>query len=87
MRTIYIDSNYKCHISNDGNLSAVETDFFDDKCDAFVEGFCYDTSNGYVQIYSWRPLAELDAAQREYERGLLEEYEALVNELYAEVTA
>ena len=38
MRTIYIDSEFKCHVSNDGNMSAVETNFFDGKCDAFVEG-------------------------------------------------
>lgn len=70
MRTIYIDSSYKCHIVNDGTMTAVETDSFDGKCDAFVEGYCYDISKGYVKIYPWKPLSELDAAQRQYEKDL-----------------
>ena len=80
MRTIYIDSDYRCHVTNDGTMTAVETDFFDGKCDTFVEGYCYDTRNGYVQIYPVKPFSELDAAQREYERKLLEEYEAALAE-------
>ena len=80
MRTIYIDSDYRCHVTNDGTMNAVETDFFDGKCDTFVEGYCYDTRNGYVQIYPVKPFSELDAAQREYERKMLEEYEAALAE-------
>lgn len=80
MRTIYIDFDYRCHVTNDGTMTAVETDFFDGKCDTFVEGYCYDTRNGYVQIYPVKPFGELDAAQREYERKLLEEYEAALAE-------
>ena len=80
MRTIYIDSDYRCHVTNDGTMNAVETDFFDGKCDTFVEGYCYDTRNGYVQIYPVKPFSELDAAQREYERKLREEYEAALAE-------
>lgn len=75
MRTIYIDSNYRCHPVNDGTMTAVETDFFDGKCDTFVEGYCYDTRNGYVQIYPVKPFSELDAAQREYERERLADME------------
>jgi hypothetical protein len=62
-------------------MTAVETDFFDGKCDAFVEGHCYDTSKGYVQIYPWKSNVELDAAQREYERQMLAEYEAELAEM------
>ena len=80
MRTIYVDSDYRCHVTNDGTMTAVETDFFDGKCDTFVEGYCYDTRNGYVQIYPVKPFSELDATQREYERILLEEYEAALAE-------
>lgn len=80
MRTIYVDSDFKCHVADDGTMTAVETDFFDGKCDTFVEGYCYDTRNGYVQIYPVKPFGELDAAQREYERKLLEEYEAALAE-------
>lgn len=79
MRTIYIDSEFKCHIVDDGTMTAVETDSFDGKCDAYIEGYCYDTSKGYVQIYPWKPYAELDNAQREYERQLLAEYAEALN--------
>lgn len=82
MRTIYIDSDYKCHVADDGTMTAVETDFFDGKCDTFVEGFCCDTSKEYTPIYPWKPMKELDAAQREYEKQLLAEYEtALENSI------
>ena len=45
MKTIYIDSEYKCHISNpEGTfrevvLSASARTFFSDKCTAFIEGY------------------------------------------------
>ena len=77
MRRIYIDSANKCHTVNDGTMTPVETDFFDGKCDAFVEGYCYETKeNGYA-IFPWQPYSELDAAQRQYEQALLAEYEAM----------
>lgn len=87
MKTIYVDSEYKCHVTNDGTMTAIETDSFDGKCDAYIEGCCYDTSKEYIQVYPWKSFAELDAAQRAYEKAQLAEYEALINELYAEVTA
>ena len=86
MRTIYIDSDYRCHVTNDGTMNAVEADFFDGKCDTFVEGYCYDDSKGYVQIYPWKPYNELDSAQREYEKQMLADYEAFLDELYREVS-
>ena len=39
MRTVYIDSDFKCHVADDGARKAAQTDFFDGKCDAFVEGY------------------------------------------------
>ena len=75
MRTIYIDSEYKCHPSNDGTMTAVETSFFDGKCHTFIEGYCYDDSKDYTPIYPWKPYNELYAAQREHERQLLADAE------------
>jgi hypothetical protein len=73
---IYIDSEKHCHTTNpDGIYREVEHPFFDDKRQIVVEGYCYDDSKGYVQIYPWKPYDELDAAQREYERQMLAEYE------------
>jgi hypothetical protein len=85
MRTIYIDSDFKCHISNDGTMTAVETDFFDGKCDAFVEGYrfvpageTWARSDGEVftgkMIAPWKDYHVLDGTQRAYELGLLAEY-------------
>ena len=71
MKTIYIDADFKCHVTAADDLKATETDFFDGKCDEYIEGYCYNDSKGYVQIYPWKPYSELDAAQREYERELL----------------
>lgn len=86
MKTIYIDSEFKCHISNDGTMTAVETDFFDGKCDAFVEGYrfvpegeSWTREDGVVfdgeMVTPWKDYAELDNAQREYERGKLADAE------------
>ena len=70
--TIYVDSIGHCHRIDDGTMTAVETAFFVGKCDAVVEGYCYDTSKGYVQIYPWKPMSELEAAQAQYERDMAE---------------
>lgn len=75
MRTIYIDSEFKCHITNDGTTTPVETEAFDGMCDEYIEGMCYDNSNGYVKRYPWKDYNELDAAQREYERQKLADAE------------
>lgn len=89
MRTIYIDSDFKCHTTNDGTLTQVETDFFDGKCDTMIggyrlvpEGQSWTRSDGTVfrgeMIAPWKPWQELDAAQRGYER---ERYAAMAAEL------
>lgn len=81
MRTIYIDSESKCHASNDGTMTEAQTDFFNGKCDAFIEGYCYEPE--IVKIYPWKPYAELAAAQKQYERDLADraELEAAYNYL------
>lgn len=98
MKTIYIDSEFKCHVSDDGTMRSVETNVFDGKCDAFIEGYrfipageSWTRSDGVTftgeMVAPWMDYAELDAAQRAYEKDLLAEYEALIDELYSEVTA
>lgn len=84
MKTIALDSKFKCHVTNDGTMREVETDAFDGKCDAFIEGYrfvpdgeSWTRSDGVVftgeMIAPWKDYAELDAIQREYERQLLKE--------------
>ncbi len=90
--TIYIDNDYKCHVADDGTMTAVDTDAFDGKCDAYIEGYRFVPSgetwtreDGVLfvgeMIAPWRPWAELDAAQREYEREQLAQYESALSEI------
>lgn len=85
MKTIYLDSDFKCHISVADGRTQVETDAFDGKCDAYIEGYrfipagqTWTRADGVVftgeMIAPWKSWVELDAAQREYER---ERYQAL----------
>lgn len=85
MRIIYIDSDNHCHSINDNTMISIETDFFDGKCDAFVEGYCIelDDNNNIQKVYPWKPYSDLDDVQREYEKQLLLQYKAQSEE-YAE---
>lgn len=84
---IYLDSDFKCHTTDDGTLTPVETKAFDGKCDTYIEGYrfvpegkTWVREDGVVfsgeMVSPWKPWQELDKAQREYER-----------EQYAAVTA
>ena len=86
MKTIYVDSEFKCHVTDDGTMTVVETDFFDGKCDAFIEGYrfipegeSWTRPDGTVfygeMIAPWKDYAQLDAAQREYEKKQLADAE------------
>lgn len=89
---IYIDSEFKCHTSNDGTMTEVETTFFDGKCQTFVEGYRFVPSceswtreDGTVftgeMIAPWKDYAELDNAQREYEKALIADMQNALNTL------
>lgn len=89
---VFIDSEYKCHTTNSGHFREVDTDFFDDKCKEYIEGTrfvpngeTWTRADGTVfageMIAPWKPWDELDAAQREYERKLLAEYEQALSEI------
>ena len=94
MRTIYIDPDFKCHVSDDGTMTAVDTDFFDGKCPAYIEGYRFvPDGETWVRedgvaflgemIAPWKPWKELDDAQREYERQQIAAYEAALSEIEA----
>ena len=81
----YIDSEYKCHTTAAEGRRAVETDFFDSKCPAFIEGYRYipegetwTRSDGTVfngeMIAPWKDSNILAAYQEQYE-AMLEEQE------------
>lgn len=89
---VYIDKEFKCHTTNDGTMTEIETDAFDGKCQTFIEGCrfiptgeSWTRDDGTVftgeMVAPWKPFAELDAAQREYERELAEAARILLGEV------
>lgn len=88
MKTIYLDKEYRCSVTEtESTIQSVETDFFDGKCDACIEGYRFvPQGKTWVRedgvafagemVTPWKPSAELDAVQREYEKQLLAEYTA-----------
>lgn len=81
MKTIYLDAEYKCHLTDDGTMTEVRTEHFNNKCDAFIEGYrfvpegsCWTREDGEVfegvMLSPWKPYDEIHAAQCEYEREL-----------------
>lgn len=91
MKTIYLDSDFRCHLTDDGTRQAVETDCFDGKCDTYIAGYRFipagqswtradgETFTGemVVPATDWKTL---DEAQREYER---EQYQTITTEAVA----
>lgn len=84
MRVIYIDSEFKCHVSGDESMMRVETGFFDGRCDTFIEGYRFIPDNETwvradgIELYGetiipWKEYFELDDIQREYENKSLSE--------------
>ena len=91
---VYIDADYKVYTKKATNLRMVESQFFDGKCDTFIEGYRFVPSgeawtrpDGVVfygeMISPWKDYNELDAAQKEYERKQMEEMRETVAELDA----
>lgn len=39
MKTIYLDSDYVCHATPEEGMRSYETEVFDDKCDAYINGY------------------------------------------------
>ena len=82
--TMYIDSDFKCHVSDDGTLRPVETDFFDGKCAEFIEGYRFVpsgetwTRSDGVQfpgemVSPWKDYSALAQLQALYDRMLAQQ--------------
>ena len=76
--TIYIDNHYKCHVSPNDGMTAVETDAFDGKCRQYIEGYRFVPAgetwireDGQVfiggMVAPWRPYEILSEFQAIYE--------------------
>lgn len=96
---IYIDSEFKCHTTNpDGVYREEETDYFDGKCDTFIEGYrfipdgdSWIRSDGNIfvgeMIVPWKAYIELDNAQLDYEIQLCDAYSSALTEIEAAISA
>lgn len=87
---IYIDNEFKCHLTNDGTMTEVETTFFDNKCDSFIEGYRYVPAGEIwvrednvefkgEMIAPWRNYSILAELQEQYEEILAEAQAAYEN--------
>lgn len=83
MKVIYIDDDYLCHAVDDGTRMAVETEFFNGKCDAFIEGYRFvPAGKNWIRadgvkfegqmVAPAKNYATLAAAQRQYETAMEE---------------
>lgn len=98
MKMIYLDSEFICHLTNDGTMREVHTDVFDGKCKSFIEGYrfvpegeSWTRDDGEVfpgeMIAPAEDYAALEKAQRQYEwdeEAHLQELGALIEEIYNE---
>lgn len=87
MKTVYIDNEFKCHITNpDGVYRAIETSVFDGICDEAIEGNrLVPLGETYIREDGkefhgemkcpWKNSEELDEAQRKYEKQKLADAE------------
>ena len=84
---LYLDADFRCHLSGGAGMTEMDTELFDGKCQAYIEGYRYvPPGERWVRedgvafrgemITPWKPWEELDAAQRDYERQRVSELEA-----------
>lgn len=91
---IYIDTDCRCHTSDDGTMREFEVPFFDSKCTAFIEGYRYvpfgetwTRSDGVEftgeMVAPWKDYNILAAYQQQYEEMLAEQQDmqTALNEL------
>lgn len=92
--TIYIDSDYKCYVSEAEGRKAIETDAFNGKCAEWIESFRFVPAgetwvkeNGEMfrgeMIAPWKDLGEAYAAQAAYVTAQNAQYEAALTEIEA----
>lgn len=99
MKTIYLDSDFRCHLDDAADRTELQTEWFDNKCDAFIEGCrlvpegeAWTRSDGEVftgeMIAPAVPLSTLLQRQDQYEEDCfnmmpLEDVSDLIEIIYA----
>lgn len=74
---IYLDGDFRCHVSSGNGLTEIETDYFDEKASAFIEGYRYiPAGSTWIRsdgvefqgemVAPWKDWTELNAIQHEY---------------------
>lgn len=92
--TIYIDSDYKCYVSAAEGRRAIETGFFDGKCEEWIESYrfvpegeTWTREDGEVfegeMVTPWKDLSEAYAAQAAYVTAQNAQYEVALTEIEA----
>ena len=94
MRTVYLDSNYICHVENAEGRTAYEVDFLDNACDLKIEsdryvpeGHRWRRSDGIIfpgpMVAYTMDSQMVEAAQQEYEKvqAEIEDMKSALNEL------
>lgn len=88
--TVYIDTDYKCHVLAADGLVAVTDTFFANKCAELIESYRYvpagetwTREDGEVfsgeMIAPYKDIRQYDAIQRTYEQNLITQYEAALS--------
>lgn len=90
---IYIDNDYKCHLSDAEGRKAVETSYFDGKCKEWIEcyrfvpaGETWVRGDGvmFTNVTApWKDLGEAYAAQAAYVTAQNTQYENALSEIEA----
>ena len=93
---LYLDADFRCHLSGGAGMTEMDTELFDGKCPAYIEGYRYvPPGERWVRedgvmfqgemITPWKPWEELDDAQRAYEQerlaSLQEENAAMLEDM------
>ena len=92
--TIYIDSDYKCYVSAADGRRAVETNFFNGKCEEWIESYrfvpggeTWTRGDGEVfkgeMVTPWKDLSEAYTAQTAYLERQNAQYETALSEIEA----
>lgn len=76
MKTIYLDSSFMCHLTDDGTMAEVQTEAFDGMCNNAIElmrfvpsGEMWERSDGRIihgEFIQATDSAKIDAYQRQW---------------------
>ena len=90
--TIYIDTEFKCHITNSGSMTSIEDTFFNNKCPNLIESYrfipagqTWTREDGAEftgeMIAPWRDIHQYDDEQLAYEYNLLSQYQKALSSI------